>query len=245
MLRAVRLRGADPAVDASGEARGRRRACGTGPRPRCAEALARAGHAYTMQPGDGAFYGPKIDFVVRDALRREHQLGTIQLDYVLPERFDLRLHRRRRPRAAPGDDPPRDARLARAVPRDPDRALRAGPSRSGSPPSRCACLSITDRAAEYGRATSRRGWLRTGCGSRRDVRNEKIGAKIREAQLAQVPLMLVVGDREAADGHGRGARAPRRRSGSAAARGVLRRAPARGSQNEDQRGLRRRERCRR
>src|SRR5262249_28651987 len=52
-------------------------------------ALAANAHPYSVQPGDGAFYGPKIDFIVKDALGREHQLGTIQLDYVLPERFDL------------------------------------------------------------------------------------------------------------------------------------------------------------
>ena len=88
------------------------------------EALDSQGREYELNPGDGAFYGPKIDFHVTDALGRSWQCGTCQLDFQMPERFDLYLHRRRRPRPPAGDDPPRAARLDGALRRDPDRALR-------------------------------------------------------------------------------------------------------------------------
>ena len=80
--------------------------------------------AYELNEGDGAFYGPKIDLHMTDAIGRSWQLGTVQLDYVMPERFDLDLHRRRQRRAPAGDDPPRADGLLRALHRHADRALR-------------------------------------------------------------------------------------------------------------------------
>ena len=67
---------------------------------------------YVINEGDGAFYGPKIDFHLEDCIGRTWQCGTIQLDFQLPERFDLELYRRGRRKAPPGDDPPRGVRLA-------------------------------------------------------------------------------------------------------------------------------------
>ena len=85
--------------------------CGTAPRRRSQARSPSSGLEYELNPGDGAFYGPKIDLHMTDSLGRSWQLGTVQLDYSMPERFDLHLHRRRQRRAPPGDDPPRAVRL--------------------------------------------------------------------------------------------------------------------------------------
>ena len=89
-------------------------------------ALETTGLPYELKPGDGAFYGPKIDFDVSDSIGRKWQLGTIQLDYAAPERFDLIYVGRGQRRAPAGRHPPRGERVVRAVHRDPDRALRRG-----------------------------------------------------------------------------------------------------------------------
>ncbi len=88
------------------------------------EALHRQGREYELNPGDGAFYGPKIDFHVTDALGRSWQCGTCQLDFQMPERFDLYYTGADDAAPPAGDDPPRPARLDGALRRDPDRALR-------------------------------------------------------------------------------------------------------------------------
>ena len=161
-------------------------------------ALESTGHAFEVLEGDGAFYGPKIDFRVRDALRREHQLGTVQLDYNLPERFDLKYvdteDRERRP-----------AMIHRAMLGSLERFLGILIEHCGGgfpvwlAPEQVRVLSITERTAERAREISRR--LReAGFRAEADDRNEKVGAKIREAQLAKVPFMLVIGDREAEAG---------------------------------------------
>ena len=119
-----------------------------------AEARARAGAASgrasttTLNPGDGAFYGPKIDLHMTDSLGRSWQLGTVQLDYSMPERFGLDVHGRRQRRAPPGDDPPRAVRLLRALHRDPDRALRGRASRCGSRRCRRSCCRSPTAHAE-------------------------------------------------------------------------------------------------
>ena len=87
-------------------------------------ALERQGREYQLNPGDGAFYGPKIDFHVTDALGRSWQCGTCQLDFFSARALRPLLHRRRRRPAPPGDDPPGPARVDGALRRDPDRALR-------------------------------------------------------------------------------------------------------------------------
>ena len=159
------------------------------------EALERQGREYEVSPGEGAFYGPKIDFHVTDALGRSWQCGTCQLDFQMPERFELDLPGRGQRRAPPGDDPPRPARLDGALRRDPDRALRRalpGLARAGAgggaagrrPPHR-----LRARA-------SPRSSARPGCGRASTSARESVGRKIRDAELAKVPFMLVVGDRE-------------------------------------------------
>ena len=161
-------------------------------------ALDSAGHPYEVAEGEGAFYGPKVDFIVKDALKREHQLGTIQLDYVLPERFDLRF-------IDSADSEQRPVMIHRAMLGSLERFLGilvehcAGAFPFWLAPEQVRVLSITDRSVEYARHVGEKlhaAELRATV----DVRNEKLGAKIREAQLAKVPVMLVVGDREAADG---------------------------------------------
>jgi threonyl-tRNA synthetase len=158
-------------------------------------ALESTGHPFEMNEGDGAFYGPKIDFIVRDALRREHQLGTIQLDYVLPQRFDLTfVDKQDRERQA--------VMIHRAMLGSLERFIGlliehcAGDFPFWLAPEQVRVLSVTDRAADYAERVRRR-LSDAGLRVAADVRGEKIGAKIREAELEKIPIMLVVGDREA------------------------------------------------
>jgi threonyl-tRNA synthetase len=161
-------------------------------------ALTADGCNFRVAEGEGAFYGPKIDFIIRDALGREHQLGTVQLDYVLPERFDLRF-------IDAEDREQRPVMVHRAMLGSLERFLGillehcAGALPFWLVPEQVRVLSITERTAPYAervrKAALERG-LRVGV----DVRNEKIGAKIRQAQMEKIPLMLVVGDREEAAG---------------------------------------------
>jgi threonyl-tRNA synthetase len=161
-------------------------------------ALDGAGRTYATRAGEGAFYGPKIDFIVRDALRREHQLGTIQLDYVLPERFDLRY-------IDAEDQERRPVMIHRAMLGSLERFIAlliehgAGAFPFWLAPEQVRVLSITERTAPYAERVRDRlqaaGWRVAA-----DVRNEKIGAKIRQGQLDKVPVLLVVGDREEAAG---------------------------------------------
>jgi len=158
-------------------------------------ALDADGRAYTVREGEGAFYGPKIDFGVKDALGREHQLGTCQLDYVLPERFGLRYidaeDRERTP-----------VMIHRAMLGSLERFIGiliehcAGAFPMWLAPEQVRILPITDRVVEWAEsalARLRQVGLRAGI----DRRSEKIGAKIRDAQLSKVPFMLILGDREA------------------------------------------------
>ena len=153
---------------------------------------------YTINEGDGAFYGPKIDFLVRDALKREHQIGTIQLDYVLPERFGLKY-------IAADNSEKRPVIIHRAMLGSLERFIGlliehcAGAFPLWLAPEQVRVLPITDRTLEYAeglRAEMAAAGLRVTV----DRRNEKIGAKIREAQLEKIPFMLVVGDKEAESG---------------------------------------------
>ncbi|MGH9867188.1 MAG: threonine--tRNA ligase [Candidatus Polarisedimenticolia bacterium] len=153
---------------------------------------------WKMNPGQGAFYAPKIDFMVLDALAREHQLGTIQADNTMPERFDLKYQ------AADGHEG-RPVMIHRAMLGSLERFIGilvehfAGAFPLWLSPVQVTVLPITDRvneAAAKVRDTIKAAGFRVTL----DARNEKIGAKIRDAQLAKVPFMLVMGDREAQDG---------------------------------------------
>ena len=179
--------------------RGRRTAsaatrCGTAPRASCARRSRIAACAYELNEGDGAFYGPKIDFHVTDSLGRSWQLGTVQLDYSMPERFDLRLHRRRRRRAPAGDDPPRRVRLLRALHRDPDRAPRRRASRCGSRRCRRSCCrsptGTTATRPRRARRAARGGRARRGS----TTAASRSGARSATPSCARSRYMLVVGD---------------------------------------------------
>ena len=161
-------------------------------------ALERAGQAYTINEGDGAFYGPKIDFDVTDAIGRKWQCATIQLDYNAPERFDLKY-------IGADNTEHRPVVIHRAIFGSFERFIAiliehyAGAFPLWLAPVQAIVLPISDRHLVY--AASVRDQLRA-AGLRVDLdeRQEKIGYKIREAQLQKVPYMLVVGDREAETG---------------------------------------------
>jgi threonyl-tRNA synthetase len=170
-------------------------------------ALEANGLAFEVNPGDGAFYGPKIDFLFRDALRREWQLTTIQLDYQMPERFDLTYV------SSEGKEE-RPVMIHRALFGSLERFIAiliehtAGALPLWLSPLQAKVLTLTERQEQFGRevvATLRDRGIRVEL----DDRNEKLGYKIRQAQLEKIPYMLVVGDREAAAGKV----APRLRSG--------------------------------
>lgn len=170
-------------------------------------ALDAAGLAYTVNVGDGAFYGPKIDFKVRDALRRSWQLGTVQLDFQLPERFGLEY-------VAPDDSRGRPVMIHRAMLGSLERFFGvylehiAGRFPMWLAPVQVAILPIT--AAHHAWASEVEAALAAvGLRVHTDLRNEKLGLKIREATLLRVPTMLVLGDKEV---EGRGV-APRDRGG--------------------------------
>jgi threonyl-tRNA synthetase len=162
------------------------------------EALARADQPYTVNAGDGAFYGPKIDFDITDALGRKWQCGTIQLDYMMPQRFDLTY-------VGADNAEHRPVVIHRAIFGSIERFIAiliehfAGAFPLWLAPVQAAVLPIADRHLDYARQVA--GALE-GAGLRAvvDDRQEKVNYKIREAQLQKVPYMLVVGDREVAEG---------------------------------------------
>ncbi len=161
-------------------------------------ALEAVGLAYTVEEGGGAFYGPKIDVDVTDALGRKWQCATIQLDYQLPQRFDLTY-------VGADNAEHRPVVIHRAIFGSFERFMAlllenyAGAFPLWIAPVQAAVLPIADRHAPYA-ATVRDRLAAAGLRVELDDRQEKIGYKIREAQLQKVPYMLVVGDREMADG---------------------------------------------
>ena len=162
------------------------------------DVLAESGLDYEPQPGEGAFYGPKIDFFVPDALGRKWQLGTIQLDFSLPERFDLEY-------VAEDGSHQRPVVLHRAMLGAIERFMGVLIEHYGGAfplwlaPVQAVVIPIADRHVGY--ADDVASQLR-GRGLRVEVdgRNERMNLKIREAQLKKIPYMLVVGDREAEGG---------------------------------------------
>jgi threonyl-tRNA synthetase len=161
-------------------------------------ALDRAGMAYTLNEKDGAFYGPKIDFDVTDAIGRKWQCATIQLDYEQPQNFGLTY-------IGADNTEHRPVVIHRAIFGSFERFIAiliehyAGAFPLWLAPLQAIVLPIADRHLDY--AGSVRDQLRTaGLRAKLDERQEKIGYKIREAQLQKVPYMLVVGDREEAEG---------------------------------------------
>ena len=162
------------------------------------EALERTGHTFTVDEGDGAFYGPKIDVDVTDAIGRKWQCATFQLDYQMPERFDLKY-------IGADNAQHRPVVIHRAIFGTFERFIGlliehfAGAWPLWLAPVQVVVMPIADRHLQYA-AGVRDQLAAAGLRVELDDRVEKIGYKIREAQLQKVPYMLVAGDREAADG---------------------------------------------
>jgi threonyl-tRNA synthetase len=161
-------------------------------------ALERAGQPYRLNEGDGAFYGPKIDFDVTDAIGRKWQCATIQLDYQLPQRFALKY-------IGADNTEHQPVVIHRAIFGSFERFLAiliehyAGAFPLWLAPVQAVVVPIADRHLDYARSV-RASLKANGLLVDLDERQEKIGYKIREAQLQKIPYMLVVGDREAAEG---------------------------------------------
>jgi threonyl-tRNA synthetase len=170
-------------------------------------ALKDNGMAYEVNEGDGAFYGPKIDFKLKDALKRKWQCATIQCDFTLPERFDLHYI---------GEDGERHrpVMLHRVILGAIERFVGVlieqytGAFPLWLSPVQAVVVTVTDKHIPWGEEVRKR-LLAAGVRVEGDFRNEKLGYKIREAQMQKTPFMLVIGDREVASGQ----IAPRQRDG--------------------------------
>lgn len=162
------------------------------------DALEAKGMDYMVNEGDGAFYGPKIDFHLEDSIGRTWQCGTIQLDFQLPERFDLSY-------VGQDGEKHRPVMIHRVVFGSIERFIGiltehfAGAFPLWLSPVQCKVLTITSRADEYAQQLCDE-LNDMGIRTEVDLRNEKIGFKIREAQVEKVPYMLVVGDKEMESG---------------------------------------------
>ncbi len=154
--------------------------------------------AYELNPGEGAFYGPKLEFVLRDAIGRDWQCGTLQVDMNLPERFGLDYVDEQGQRQRP-------VLLHRALFGSLERFLgilvehHAGKLPAWLAPQQAVVMSITEAQAGYAEALCE-ALCGAGLRAEADVRNEKIGYKIREQTLQRIPFLLIVGGREAAEG---------------------------------------------
>jgi threonyl-tRNA synthetase len=163
--------------------------------------------SYETRVGEGAFYGPKIDILLKDALNRRWQCSTIQCDFTLPERFDLNY-------VGADGEKHRPVMLHRTLLGSMERFLGvliehyAGAFPTWLAPVQAIILTVTDRQLAYGEQLYQH-LLNAGVRVAKDLRNEKLGYKIREAQLQKIPYMLVVGDREVEAG----GVSPRRRDG--------------------------------
>ena len=161
-------------------------------------AIEELGREYTVNEGDGAFYGPKLDFHLVDAIGRTWQCGTIQLDMQLPERFELEYT---------GEDglKHRPVMIHRVVFGSIERFIGiliehfAGAFPTWLAPVQAMIIPITDRQHEYAKELEKK-LAAAGIRVESDLRSEKMGYKIREAQLKKIPYMLVVGDKEMEDG---------------------------------------------
>lgn len=162
------------------------------------QALSEKGMDFKVNEGDGAFYGPKIDFHLQDCLGRDWQCGTIQLDFLMPERFDLHY-------IGEDGEKHRPVMIHRTCLGSLERFIGiliehyAGAFPTWLAPIQARILPITDRQLSYARRIFS-GLESAGIRAEVDERNEKIGYKIRDAQLQKVPYMLVVGAREAKAG---------------------------------------------
>ncbi len=162
---------------------------------------------YEVNEGDGAFYGPKIDVKLKDALNRRWQCATIQVDFAMPERFDLTY-------VGSDGERHRPVMLHRVILGAMERFIGvliehyAGAFPVWLAPIQAVLMTVTDRQIPYAEGVYHQ-MIQKGVRAEKDFRNEKLGFKIREAQIQKVPYMLVVGDREVKEG----TISPRKRSG--------------------------------
>jgi len=162
------------------------------------KAITEMGKTYEINEGDGAFYGPKLDFHLEDSLGRTWQCGTIQLDFQMPERFELEYT------GADGDKH-RPVMIHRVVLGSIERFIGvitehyAGAFPTWLAPVQVMVMPITDRSKDYSEKVYKK-LFDAGIRVEKDFRNEKIGYKIRESQLQKIPYMLVIGDKEAEAG---------------------------------------------
>ena len=162
------------------------------------DAITSIGKEYELNPGDGAFYGPKLDFHIQDCLGRTWQCGTIQLDYQLPGRFNLEYT---------GEDGAKHCpvMIHRVVFGSVERFIGiitehyAGAFPVWLSPVQVTVMNITDRTADFAQNLTDR-LNDAGIRAVSDLRNEKIGYKIRQTQLQKVPYMLIIGDKEKENG---------------------------------------------
>ena len=159
-----------------------------------AEALNESGLAWEYQPGEGAFYGPKIEFTLRDCLGRNWQCGTLQYDPNLPERLDASF-------VAEDNSRQRPVMLHRAILGSFERFIGmliehyAGAFPAWLAPTQAVIMNITDKQAAFAMEVEK-SLVQSGFRAKCDLRNEKIGFKIREHTLLKTPYLLVIGDRE-------------------------------------------------
>jgi threonyl-tRNA synthetase len=162
------------------------------------QALEHSGEPYSVNEGDGAFYGPKIDVILTDSLGREWQCGTIQLDFQMPERFDLEYVGADGARHRP-------VMIHRAIVGSMERMIGvlvehyAGKLPVWLAPVQAVLLPVSDKTLAYAEEVAGR-FAAAGLRVEVDRSNDKIGAKIRNAIGRRIPYMLIVGEREAADG---------------------------------------------
>ena len=161
------------------------------------QASAEKGLKTVVEYGEAAFYGPKLDFMVKDAIGRKWQLGTIQVDYNLPERFDLTY-------TGADDKPHRPIMIHRAPFGSMERFVAVLLEHTGGKfplwlsPAQCVVLPISEKFNDYAEKVSK---YLNNCDIRSeiDLRNEKIGRKIRDNELKRVPFLLIVGEKEESD----------------------------------------------
>jgi threonyl-tRNA synthetase len=162
------------------------------------EAVTEVGKSFEVNEGDGAFYGPKLDFHLADSLGRTWQCGTIQLDMQMPERFELEY-------TGPDGEKHRPVMIHRVVLGSIERFIGvitehyAGAFPLWLSPVQVKVMPITDRSRDYAQQVADK-LDAAGIRAETDFRNEKIGYKIREAQMQKIPYMLVIGDKEAEAG---------------------------------------------
>ncbi len=162
------------------------------------QAVKKEGKEYQINEGDGAFYGPKIDIKVTDAIGREWQLSTIQVDFNLPERFQIEY-------VGQDGERHRPVMVHRAILGSLERFIGvltehyAGAFPTWLAPVQARILNVTDAQLDFTREAVKK-LQAAGIRVEADTRNEKLGFKVREAQLAKIPFILVIGDKEVEEG---------------------------------------------